>query len=102
MGLDELTKESFSENLNTKFRLPLPDEKFVELELVKVESHHSSPQQEMFSIFFRGSPEFFLPQGVYRLEHERLGTSDIFLVPLGKAQDGFTYEAVFNRLLKGE
>lgn len=102
MAVDDLTKENLSENLNTKFRLPLPDDKFVELELVEVVAHPSTPRQEMFSIFFRGSKEFFLPQGVYRMEHERLGTSDIFLVPMSKVEDGFTYEAVFNRLLKGE
>jgi hypothetical protein len=102
MPVDELTKENLSENLNTKFRLPLPDEKFVELELVKVLEHPSPAQQEMFSIFFSSSREFFLPQGTYRLEHERLGTSDIFLVPVGQDEGGFRYEAVFNRLVKGE
>jgi hypothetical protein len=102
MAVGDLTKENLSENLNTKFRLPLPDEKFIELELVKVLEHNSSPQHESFSIYFRGSKEFFLPQGTYPLEHERLGTVEIFLVPTGQDQDGFSYEAVFNRLLEGE
>ena len=101
MALEDLTKENLSENVNTKFRVRLEEGKAVELELAEVKVHLSSPRQEMFSIFFRGAHDFFLPQSTYHLEHERLGESDIFLVPVGRDENGFLYEALFNRLPQG-
>jgi hypothetical protein len=35
---------------------------------------------------------------VYGVEHDRLGTFDLFLVPVGADETGVSYEAVFNRL----
>jgi len=32
------------------------------------------------------------------LQHERMGTIDLFLVPIGKDESGFQYESVFNRV----
>jgi hypothetical protein len=37
-----------------------------------------------------------LPQAIYQLEHDRMGTMDIFLVPIGPDGQGMGYEAVFN------
>ena len=36
-----------------------------------------------------------LPQAIYALEHAALGSLAIFLVPLGRTQDGVRYEAIF-------
>jgi hypothetical protein len=69
------------------------------LELVEVEAQGEvAGQAERFSAFFRGSLDQFLPQNTYRMEHERLGSVEIFIVPVRKDSDGFYYEAVFNRL----
>jgi hypothetical protein len=48
-----------------------------------------------FSLEFLGPPGPLLPQRIYRLEHARLGTLEIFLVPLGRENRGVRYEAVF-------
>jgi hypothetical protein len=37
---------------------------------------------------------------MYRMEHDVLGALDLFLVPIARDEDGFQYEAVFNRLHK--
>jgi len=37
-----------------------------------------------------------LPQRLYRLEHNGLGELDIFLVPIGKDEQGVSYQATFN------
>ena len=43
-----------------------------------------------------GPVETLLPQSVYVLEHKKLGTLEIFLVPVEQDQDYVFYEAIFN------
>jgi hypothetical protein len=37
-----------------------------------------------------------VPQGIYKLENEKLGALEIFLVPIGPDEKGMRYEAIFN------
>ena len=101
MQIDELTEELFTEQLNTKFYVPFEDRR-VELELVGVEGDKSSMEKiegvERFVIYFQGPGDFYLPQYTYRLEHEALGTLEIFMVPVGRDKNGFRYEAIFSRM----
>jgi hypothetical protein len=97
---ETLSKEAFAENLNTKFRIPLNSSSPAEIELIEVMEARSTPRQQQFSLFFRGPLEYFLPQGTYHMEHEKLGPLDLFIVPVGKEQEGFRYEAVFNYVLE--
>lgn len=94
-----LTEKEFSQHVNSKFQLKL-EQKEVELELVEVKGYLTGPSEqtgmERFSIFFNGPGDTYLPQSVYRLEHERMGEFEIFLVPIGGDEKGFRYEAVFN------
>jgi len=48
-----------------------------------------------FRLQFRGPPEPVLPQGIFafRLDEE---TDDIFIVPIGKNENGAQYEAIFS------
>jgi hypothetical protein len=48
-----------------------------------------------FALLFHGPQTPILPQRIYRLEHDALGTFDLFLVPLGPDARGMRYEAVF-------
>jgi hypothetical protein len=48
-----------------------------------------------FRLAFLGPAEPVLPQHTYRLEHDALGTLDIFLVPIARNAAGTTYEAIF-------
>jgi hypothetical protein len=48
-----------------------------------------------FSLVFVGPGRFVLPQQIYRVEHDKLGEMEIFLVPLGPEGEGMRYEAVF-------
>ena len=92
-----LTKEAFAENLNSKFRITF-EAGVIELELIEVVETKATARQQQFSLFFRGPLEYFLQQATYRMEHERLGEIDLFIVPVGREADGFRYEAVFNYL----
>lgn len=100
--IDDLTKEMFAESLNTKFRILVESSDAVELELIELTEGVSTPRHEQFALLFRGSHNFFLPQQIYHIEHDKLGEFDLFLVPVARAQDGFHYEAVFNRLPQGD
>ncbi|MFE5322763.1 DUF6916 family protein [Paenibacillus sp. NPDC056579] len=73
----------------------------VTIQLVKVENTTSSPQIEQFSLLFTGPATPFLPQQLYRMQHEELGELVLFMVPIGREKDGYLYEIVFNRLIEG-
>lgn len=98
MTLDELTLDSFRENLNSKFTLYLDENNTVEIELIETKEGKVTSHQEMFSILFRGSSEKPFWQKMYAVEHDKLGKFDLFLVPVGQTTQGILYEAVFNRL----
>ncbi len=94
------TAEEFKQHLNTPFRVQVEAPTPIDLMLVSVESRpiDASEEQgmERFSVFFNGSPEFLLPQSMYRLAHPEMGEFDIFLVAIAKNPDGYRYEAVYN------
>jgi len=96
--LETLTAATLSEHLNTTFRIHLPDSTTVDLELTDVTGGRQTSRQEQFSIVFRGPIEVFLGQGTYSIEHDKIGTFDLFLVPVAEDDRGFSYQAVFNRL----
>lgn len=57
----------------------------------------NAPRVEPFSLVFTGPAAPILDQEIHRLEHDELGSLDIFLVPIGYDQAGsMRYEAVFN------
>jgi hypothetical protein len=95
-----LTHEAFAENLNTKFHVSADDTNIVELELVEVSDLKLFATQEQFAVLFRGPRDGFLGQGARSLKHEKLGQSDLFLVPIREDAEGYYYEAVFNRFRK--
>ena len=94
------TEEEFSRHLNTSFLVPLGESQRAELKLVEVSGYEKTENEtqgmERFSLYFEGPPETFLPQGIYTLEHEQMGTQAIFIVPIGGSAEGFRYQAVFN------
>jgi hypothetical protein len=94
----ELTEKEFSKHVNTKFRVGGEQPTEIELTEVKGYATQSNEQEgmERFSVFFRGPSDRFLPQQTHTLEHEAMGSFDLFLVPLKRDENGFTYEAVFN------
>jgi hypothetical protein len=97
---DILPKESFTDNLNTQFRIFFEPDISFNLELFEVADGITTPEQEQFSLFFRGPLETAFRQGIHRLEHERLGELQLFLVPVDRKPDGMVYEAAFNRFTK--
>jgi hypothetical protein len=90
--LDALTPEDFRPLLHDRFRIAPDDAPALEVELVEVTEIPREPGGRVpFSLVFRGGPNPPLPQRIYRVEHEKLGELEIFLVPIAADQ----YEAVF-------
>lgn len=98
--LERLNSKIFSEHLQTNFKVSLPDGDALALKLVEVAEKDTSPKIELFFLYFRGPTAPRLPQQIYRLEHEQLGSLDIFLTTIGADEQGTDYEAVFHRFRK--
>src|SRR2546425_52159 len=87
------TIETFSEHLNSKFQTHYGDSHKMELELLSVNDVGSTPRQIQFSLVFLAPENAPLSQGIYRLAHEKLGTFNLFLVPIAKDKRGVQYIA---------
>ena len=96
--LQDLTPASFEAHLGTPFRIHYGGESLLEAVLYEVKRHeqHPGPRTEPFSVHFRSALRPSLPQSIYRMEHDAMGTMEIFLVPIGPDAQGMRYEAVFN------
>ena len=88
--------------LNTEFRIRLNrSQAVVKLaELADLDHRRSAhSDKEGFSLLFKGSGASALAQNTYTLEHEKLGTFSLLLVPTpNKKKNQVAYEAVINRL----
>lgn len=52
--------------------------------------------RQPFSLLFQSMSQIVLPQKIYPLRNMSLGSMGIFLVPVARAPEGITYQAVFN------
>ena len=99
--LDQLTIDSFRPLLGTAFTVRLAEEKSLDLVLDQVNSltekmRIPDARREPFALIFNGPPEVLLHQQIVSLTHQAFDTLSIFLVPIGRRQDGrFEYEATF-------
>ena len=100
--LETLTRTAFAECQNEKFQLQCEAANSFDVELIEISALNkhkaadaTEEPREPFSLVFRGPKEPVLPQQIYRLEHPRLGSLELFLVPVGPDTVGMQYEAVF-------
>jgi hypothetical protein len=100
--LGTLTHEQAVEYVGQKFRLMKNGEAAADFDLVAVERllpdrpRSKRMKRDPFSLFFSGPAEQLLPQGMYDLQGETVKFDGLFLVPVGRGEDGrYEYEAVF-------
>ena len=96
--LEKLTHDSFAAELGSEFRLPAESRAPLVLTLAEATplgSARPGGSRAPFSLVCRGPRAPVLPQRIYRLEHDRLGALEIFIVPIGPDAQGMRYEAVF-------
>ena|SRR5438045_1228704 len=103
--IENLSLATFQNVAGQKFTVRLENEQATELLLAEVVSRGGSAfpdgkQSEAFSLMFRGPQTPFLEQKMYSFEQPEIGAFKLFIVPISSDADGFTYEAVFNRLVK--
>jgi hypothetical protein len=110
-SLETLTAGDFRDNLGSCFRLTAGSAGnglavSFEVKLIEVSEHASGAPgafRAPFSLLFYGPLTPVLPQAIYRLEHERLGALELFIVPVGpdepaapgQAPTAMRYEVVF-------
>jgi hypothetical protein len=100
--LDKLSVAMFEERLGSKFRIhgggdaPLVVELIAATPLRVRFTPTDSPARAPFSLLFRGPKNVYLPQRIYRFEHDEMGTLEIFIVPIGPDAVGMRFEAIFN------
>jgi hypothetical protein len=102
MTLDKVTRADFAECLGQPFQIECGGQA-VQAELATVTGlGFKSPddkergKRESFSLVFHAPKQWRYLQSTYCLSHSKLGTLDIFLVPLGPDDKGMRLEAVFN------
>lgn len=101
--LERLTIESFEPHVGSTFWLhttTATGHHKVELRLdgaAKVmESEAAKLPRNPFSLYFVGPGSIYLEQKIYSITHDAFPEGlEIFLVPVGKDERGFVYEAVF-------
>jgi len=98
--MESLTLADFQPYLNQVFSIRLSDGGTYPLELVELQELGGSPEsgfRQPFSLMFRNpDKKAYLPQQIYRLEHEQMGALDLFIVPLGPDASGMRYEVIFS------
>ena len=69
----------------------------VTLTLTQVDrAAHQAPGGNSFSLLFRGPAQPQLEQMTYMLDIPGSATFPLFIVPVGRDQDGMQYQAIFN------
>jgi len=98
--LQDLTAASFEAHQGTTFRIDHGSGTPLEVVLHQVRRHepHPGPRAEPFSAYFLGPRSPILRQHIFKVEHDQMGTLELFLVPIGPDPQagGMIYEAVFN------
>jgi hypothetical protein len=101
MTLDEFTAEGFRPHVGSVFHLNLEDGRVFDLMLEEVKvvnEKHTSPRmkRDAFSLFFVGPENVLISQHTHSVTHDQLGGPwDIFIVPVGRREANFLYEAAF-------
>ncbi len=92
----DLTHDECAECLNDTFTITHEGTDH-EVQLIEAEKLGSGAEggRAPFSLIFRGPEDMDLPQASYQVAHDKLGSRQIFLVPLGPDKEGMLYEAVF-------
>lgn len=105
--LEQLSFESFSGLVKTNFRVWVDPQDSLDLELCEITPRRVSSSgggrsltYESFALEFLGPANRLLPQRIYWFESAPIGRFEMFIVPVGRDENGTRYQATFNRLVK--
>src|SRR5260370_22528413 len=100
LDLSRVTCADFAACLGTAFRIcpargPPTEVKLVRARELRPAAVARNEMRSPFRLVFRGRPGDALPQETYRMEHPRLGTMALFIVPVGLSGEEPAYVASF-------
>jgi hypothetical protein len=92
-----LTRTTFAGHEGATFRIRDDGGEPASLTLTEVSAARPEGDRP-FSLVFNAAADVMLQQGTYRLEHDTIGSFDLFLVPIrpDAASRQMRYEAIFN------
>jgi len=101
-----LMKSDFEACLHSNFRVHVRQAGSVDMTLASVTNLRRAAQNKMslenkegFSLLFEAHPGTKLPQDTYLIEHGKLGTFRVLMVPMaGRKRRAPRYEVIINRL----
>jgi hypothetical protein len=95
--LDRITVGDFDGIEPGALKLTIGDHQ-CEPKILEVKEHfpHALRSETPFTLTLATPLEWRFPQGVYTLEHPRLGALALFMVPIGPCAEGMRFEIVFN------
>jgi hypothetical protein len=99
LRLDTATVEDFAPLVGERFTLDAGEAGTFELELIAATpARNPGPEgtRHPFTVEFLGPADPVAAQQTVRLNNERLGELEIFIVPVGRDDSGTAYEAVFS------
>jgi hypothetical protein len=100
MTIRQLSFEDFADKIGELFPISDTDVPQIPLTLAEAERVNAKGlppgMRTPFSLIFIARDPRVLPQRIYNLEHNGLGTLEIFLVPIGKDAGGVSYQAMFS------
>ena len=95
-SLREITVEDFSDVLGAEFRLKTETGQSLSVELIEAEPLGSGGvRRRPFSIVFRAPRQVRLTQGIYKLQHSRLGSMNLLMTPVDLPARSNHLQAVF-------
>ena len=98
--IEQFNSKTFADRLHNTFQVHVPEIGTVPIELIEVTEYTDQPNLEQFLLIFRGPRSPWFQQQTHALEHESLGSFELFLSPIGPDEKGMRYQAIFNRFRK--
>jgi hypothetical protein len=95
-GAAFLHRRTYVPLIGSDFRILRPGAGTLHVKLIQAKPLPSPG--ETFSLLFRGPAQSGVAEGVYQVEHPRLGAFHLFLGPVGRGVKGLDLEAVINRI----
>ena len=103
-SLESLTVAAFVPRIGETFRIRSRPDHELEAELIEARALGGGPvradggapgRRVPFSLSFRTTLTAPLPQQIYQVAHDEVGSYEIFLVPVGPDGKGMVYQAIF-------
>lgn len=104
--LYNITRAMFAENLKSKFTFRLGEVTLTDMTLIEVNDlnpafakNDGTSSRDCFSLVFKGPRRLPLRQDTFEVEHSKLGTFRLFIVPGERnTSAGMRYRAIINRV----